>query len=75
MGIGGELDGIISANLCYKDCFGYMTAYCFSIVRLKRSANVRKHIVQYVSNAILMPRCLLVYIKGSSFSCFERFKD
>ena len=26
MGIGTELDGIISANLCYKDCFGDMIA-------------------------------------------------
>lgn len=29
MGIGRELDGIISSNLCYKDCFGDMIAWCF----------------------------------------------
>ena len=31
MGIGTELDGIISANLCYKDCFGDMIAWCFCL--------------------------------------------
>lgn len=75
-GLHGRLDGdwkVIGRDYKLKSMLQRLLRGYDCVVFL--TGNVRTHIVQYVSNAILMPRSLLVYIKGSSFSCCERFKD